>query len=188
MSSRHELSELSSGHASAPYAFRWRTALGNDPVCRVRLGRHDELDPEAAAPERAAGEVTRSGLKTVVSVRVLVVDDDAAIRDVCGDLIRDLGYEGHVVAAARETPCPPTQRTLRCGGHRHRAARHGCWQPNAAAIHEQPTLRLVVMRGGDEDGDRSRAHALGAPILQKPFTRVELRDALQETLTPFGPA
>jgi CheY-like chemotaxis protein len=59
------------------------------------------------------------------------------------------------------------------------------WQLIAAAIHEQPMLRLVAMTGADVDGDRERALALGVPLLQKPFARVELRDALQEALTSF---
>jgi CheY-like chemotaxis protein len=59
------------------------------------------------------------------------------------------------------------------------------WQLIAAAIHEQPMLRLVAMTGAYVDGDRERALALGIPMLQKPFTRVELRDALQEALTSF---
>ena len=56
------------------------------------------------------------------------------------------------------------------------------WQLIAAAIREQPMLRLVVMTGAAVEGDRERALALGIPMLQKPFTREQLRDALQETL------
>ena len=56
------------------------------------------------------------------------------------------------------------------------------WQLIAAAIHAQPMLRLVAMTGANVEGDRDRAVALGVPLLQKPFTRVELGDALQEAL------
>jgi CheY-like chemotaxis protein len=151
----------------------------------VRLGRHDELDREAAARERAAGEVTGSGLNSPVPVRILVVDDAATIRDVCAELIRDLGYEVNVAADAAEA-------LARLRHERFDAvvtdivlpAMNG-WQLIAAAIREQPMLRFVAMTGADEDADRERALALGVPFLQKPFTRVELGDALQEALTSF---
>jgi CheY-like chemotaxis protein len=41
------------------------------------------------------------------------------------------------------------------------------------------------MTGAGDEEDRERALALGVPMSQKPFTRVELRDALQEALTSF---
>ena len=118
-------------------------------------------------------------------VRILVVDDAATIRDVCAELIRDLGYEVNVVADAAEA-------LARLRHERFDAvvtdivlpAMDG-WQLIAAAIREQPMLRLVAMTGAGGEGDRERALALGVPLLQKPFTRVELGDALQEALTSF---
>ena len=53
------------------------------------------------------------------------------------------------------------------------------WQLIAAAIHEQPMLRFVAITGAGEKEDHERALALGVPILQEAFTRVELPDALQ---------
>ena len=154
-------------------------------MCRVRLGRHDELDRKAAARERAAGKVTGLGLNSPVPVRILVVDDAATIRDVCADLIRDLGYEVNVVADAAEA-------LVRLREDRFHAVVTDIvmpgmdgWQLIAAAIHAQPMLRLVAMTGANVEGDRDRAVALGVPLLQKPFTRVELRDALHEALTSF---
>jgi CheY-like chemotaxis protein len=124
-------------------------------------------------------------LKTPVPVRILVVDDDAAIGDVCAELIRDLGYEVDVVADAVEA-------LARLRNERFDAVVTDIvlpgmdgWQLIAAAIHEQPMLRLVAMTGAGDEEDRERALALGVPMLQKPFTRVELRDALQEALTSF---
>jgi two-component system, sensor histidine kinase LadS len=120
-------------------------------------------------------------LKAAVPVRILVVDDAAVVRDVCADLIRGLGYQVEVVAEAgealgrlRDEPFDVLVTDSVDG-----------WQLIAAAIHEQPMLRLVAMTGADVDGNRERALALGVPMLQKPFTRVELRDALQEALTSF---
>jgi CheY-like chemotaxis protein len=124
-------------------------------------------------------------LKAAVPVRILVVDDAATIRDVCAELIRDLGYEVNVVADGGEA-------LARLRNERFEAVVTDIvmpgmdgWQLIAAAIHEQPMLRLVAMTGAYVDGDRERALALGIPMLQKPFTRVELRDALQEALTSF---
>jgi CheY-like chemotaxis protein len=124
-------------------------------------------------------------LKAAVPVRILVVDDAAVVRDVCADLIRGLGYDVNVVADAAEA-------LARLRNERFDAVITDIVLPGidgrqliATAIHEQPMLRLVAMTGADVDGDRERALALGVPMLQKPFTRVELRDALQEALTSF---
>jgi two-component system response regulator AtoC len=124
-------------------------------------------------------------LKAPVPVRILVVDDEAAIRDVCAELIRDLGYQVEVVGDAgeglarlRNEPFDAVVTDIVLPGM-------DGWQLIAAAIHEQPMLRLVAMTGADVEGDRERALALGVPMLQRPFTRVQLRNALQEALTSF---
>jgi CheY-like chemotaxis protein len=121
-----------------------------------------------------------------VPVRILVVDDDAAIRDLYAEMIRGLGYEVNVVADGAEA-------LARLRNERFDAVVTDIlmpgmdgWQLVAAAICEQPMLRLVAMTGADAEEHHKRALALGVPILQKPFTRVELRDALQEALTSFG--
>jgi CheY-like chemotaxis protein len=125
----------------------------------VRLGRHDELDREAADPERAARDVTGSRLKAAVPVRILVVDDAAVVRDVCAELIRGLGYDVNVVADAAEA-------LARLRNERFDAVITDIvlpgmdgWQLIAAAIREQPMLRLVAMTGAGGEGDRERALA-----------------------------
>jgi len=114
-----------------------------------------------------------------------VVDDDAVLRDVFAALIRGLGYQVNVVTDAgealgrvRNEGFDVLVTDIVLPGMDGR-------QLIAAAIHEQPMLRLVAMTGADAHGNRERAHALGVPVLQKPFTLVELRDALQEALTSF---
>jgi CheY-like chemotaxis protein len=121
-----------------------------------------------------------------VPVRILVVEEDSVLREVFAD--HDLGYQVEAVAeggeALRRLRNEPfdvlvTDIVLR--------GMDG-WQLVAAALQEQPMLRLVAMTGADAHSDRERAVALGVPMLQKPFTLVELRDALQEGLTSFrGP-
>jgi CheY-like chemotaxis protein len=115
--------------------------------------------------------------------RILIVEDQAILRDVFADLVRSCGYHvevaaeaGEALARLRTEPFDVLATDILLPGV-------DGWELIAAAIHEQPMLRLVAMTGGDEDGDRSRAHALGAPILQKPFTLLDLRAALQEALT-----
>jgi CheY-like chemotaxis protein len=127
----------------------------------------------------------KSRLNTPVPLRILVVDDAAVIRDVCADLIRGLGYQVEVVDNAGEA-------LTRLRNERFDAVVTDIvmpgmdgWQLIAAAIREQPMLRLVVMTGAAVEGDRERALALGIPMLQKPFTREQLRDALQEALNSF---
>jgi CheY-like chemotaxis protein len=117
-------------------------------------------------------------------VRILIVEDDAAIRDLYAEMIRGLGYEVNVVADGAEA-------LARLRNERFDAVVTDIlmpgmdgWQLIAAAISQQPMLRPVAMTGADvEEPHRERARALGVPILQKPFTRVELRDALQEAVT-----
>jgi CheY-like chemotaxis protein len=124
-------------------------------------------------------------LKASVPVRILVVDDAATIRDACAELIRGLGYEVNVVADAAEAlVCLREERFDAVVTDIVMPGMDG-WQLIAAVIHAQPMLRLVAMTGADVEGDRERALALGVPLLQKPFTRVELGDALQEALTSF---
>jgi CheY-like chemotaxis protein len=121
-------------------------------------------------------------LKTSVPVRILVVDDAATIRDVCADLIRDLGYEVNVVADAAEALARLRHERFDAVVTDIVMPGMDGWQLIAAAIHAQPMLRLVAMTGANVEGDRDRAVALGVPLLQKPFTRVELGDALREAL------
>jgi CheY-like chemotaxis protein len=117
--------------------------------------------------------------------RILVVDDATVIREVCGDLIRGLGYQVEVVADAGAALT--RLRTERFDAVVTDIVMPGMdgWQLIAAAIREQPMLRLVVMTGAAVEEDRERALALGIPMLQKPLKHAELRDALEEALASF---
>jgi CheY-like chemotaxis protein len=124
-------------------------------------------------------------LKTSGPARILLVDDNPALRDVFADLIQGLGYQvrtaadaGEALGRVRTEPFDVLVADIVLPGM-------DGWQLIATAIHEQPMLRLVAMTGADTDGDRERAVALGVPVLQKPFGLVELRDALQKALTSF---
>jgi CheY-like chemotaxis protein len=123
-----------------------------------------------------------------VPVRILVVEEDSVLREVFADLIHDLGYQVEVVAeggeALRRLRNEPFDVLVTDIVQRGMDG----WQLVAAALHEQPMLRLVAMTGADARSDRERAVALGVPMLQKPFSLVELRKALQQALTSFrGP-
>jgi CheY-like chemotaxis protein len=120
-------------------------------------------------------------------VRILVVDDDAAIRDLYAEMIRELGYQVNVVPDGAEALA--RLRTERFDAVVTDILMPGVdgWQLIAAVICEQPMLRLVAMTGSDVEEHRKRAFALGVPILQKPFTRGELQAALQEALNPDRP-
>jgi CheY-like chemotaxis protein len=161
-------------------------ALGDDPVCRVRLGRDHALGRKPAELERAAREDTRSKVKPSMPVRILVVDDDAAIREVCAELIRSLGYEVDAVGDAAEALARLANEAFGAVVTDILMPGMDGWQRIAAAIHEQPMLRLVAMTGADVEGDRKRALALSIPMLKKPFTRMELQHALQVVLTGVG--
>jgi two-component system, cell cycle response regulator CpdR len=122
---------------------------------------------------------------TQVPVRILIVENNPAFRNLYAELIRDLGYEVKVVADA-------TDALARVRNERFDTVVIDIvlpdmdgWQLIAAAIRERPMLRLVAMTGADMEAAHERARALGLPVLQQPFTRVELRDALQEALTSF---
>jgi CheY-like chemotaxis protein len=116
--------------------------------------------------------------------RILVVEDDAAIRDVCVALIRDLGYEVDAVANGAEALARLRKEPFEAVVTDIVMPGMDGWQLIAAAISEQPMLRPVAMTGADvEESHRDRARTLGVPLLQKPFTRVQLRDALLEALT-----
>jgi two-component system response regulator AtoC len=116
-------------------------------------------------------------------VRILVVDDDPALRDTLADLIHGLGYQATVVADAEEGLGRLREESFDALVTDIVLPGMDGWRLIAAAIHEQPMLRVVAMTGADEPGDGERAQALGVPLLRKPFTFAELRAALHERLT-----
>jgi two-component system NtrC family sensor kinase len=136
----------------------------------LRAGRAKEAEPSPVElPEGVSG-------------RVLVVDDEHAVRDVVAATLRRLGAEVEAVATAEEAlrRCEAGQAydavlvDLRLQGasgldvHRRLRAR-------------QPLLaRRLVFMTGDLVNDEliAEVRATGRPILEKPFTGEELRRAL----------
>jgi CheY-like chemotaxis protein len=148
----------------------------------AECGWGDTIIEKRSTPERAAGEAPRPGLHVPAPVRILMVDDDPTLRAVLAELVCDLGYQLKAVPDAeqaldllRKEPFDILLTDTLLPGM-------DGWHLIAGAIHEQPMLRPVAMTGADVEGDRERARALNVPMLQKPFTRVELRNALQEAL------
>ena len=119
---------------------------------------------------------------------VLVVDDDAGIRDMLGRFLRGDGYEVREAANGREA----------MAAYRLHAADlviTDMYMPDADGIDvimrlrsEFPDTRIVAMSGGgylDQGGVlefAERAGALG--MLPKPFDRQSLRNAVMDALGP----
>jgi two-component system, OmpR family, KDP operon response regulator KdpE len=112
------------------------------------------------------------------TARVLVVDDDAGVRDVCSTLLRALGYDAAVASSgdcaldAMNVREPQLMLLdLELPGMRG--------EDVLRAVKEQrPDVRVVVM-SGRPGRDLSRALDEGADgVLRKPFKMSELEGAL----------
>ena len=116
--------------------------------------------------------------------RVLVVDDELAVRDVCRRILERLDYEVAVASNAREAramiadqgwPALLLTDIIMPGGSGTDLA--------AELIEQRPELRVLVTSGlGPSDSGRSGATPY--PFLQKPYEAGELARAVRRLLDP----
>ncbi|HQR99754.1 MULTISPECIES: response regulator [unclassified Polaromonas] len=117
---------------------------------------------------------------------VLVVEDDASLRDWwCGSL-EDMGY--HVLSAdsppqalgmARQSPIPVELALLDLGLPPHPNEPTAGLELLRLLMLEQPSLKVVVLTGQDEPSVALKAIGLGAfDFLNKPASSQRLREAL----------
>ncbi len=119
--------------------------------------------------------------------RLLVIDDDPAVRSVLRDLLSGLGY------AVDEAPGGAEGLTLfRQGGYDlvlTDLAMPGLsgWDVADAVRSMSATIPVILVTGSASDLDAQRADALGVAILHKPVPLQELRRAVRQALAGRGP-
>lgn len=117
---------------------------------------------------------------------VLVVEDDASLRDWWGGLLEDMGYQvlsagsaPRALGLARQSPVPVELALLDLGLPPHPNEPTEGLELLRLLILEQPSLKVVVLTGQDEPSVALTAIGLGAfDFLNKPASSQRLREAL----------
>jgi signal transduction histidine kinase len=137
-----------------------------------RLDRAGDAPGATPAPARCGGE------------RILLVDDDAAMRELLSESLRGEGYSVEVAASgsealrAAEAAVPPfdlllTDVMMPGMSGTELAARLRARRPQA---------RVVYMSGATQEALRQRDEAIDAPFLWKPFSTEELTHTVRRAL------
>lgn len=166
------------------------STAGRGAVCAILLPATDKplpaASPECPAESPAAGSRERRA--------ILVMDDEAIIRDLAATMLDHLGYEVrtcadggeavHLYAAALAEDAPYAavlmDLTVPCGMGGLEAARH--------ILALDAHACLLVSSGYSHDPVMAAYQAHGfAGVLAKPYTMIELEQALYEVLTAPAP-
>lgn len=162
------------GHLDGTIRYAGRGALGG-AAFEVRVPLAEALRG-SAHPDR---------LESLRGLRVLLVDDDGAVRRSLSRLLRRVGAEVQEVDPAGEPDdrlmellegahCDVLMLDLRMG----RRGGYGLWK--RLSVSAPPVARRAVFMSGVAPGDPEwgEAAATGQPILAKPFTLQQLSDAV----------
>ncbi len=116
--------------------------------------------------------------------RILVVDDEPAIRDLAVEILRRSGYEPQSVPSARQALELLDEEAFDL-------VVSDVVMPEMTGVEflselreRRPQLPVVLMTGGSKEPERTaKAVALGAcGLLYKPFSQAELRAAVEAAL------
>jgi CheY-like chemotaxis protein len=141
------------------------------------LGETERGTPDGlAAPGRAA---------RAPSGRVLVVDDESAVRNLVQSVLRTMGYEVTVASGGREA-----LRAVYAESATPTLLVTDIDMPGMTGIElaarltaERPNVRVIFMTGDTASAQRARDRAgFVAAVLLKPFTTGELRDVVRATI------
>lgn len=119
--------------------------------------------------------------------RLLVIDDDPAVRSVLRDLLSGLGYQVDDAPGGAEGLALFGQ-----GGYDlilTDLAMPGMsgWEVAEAVRSASPAVPVIVVTGSATDADAKRADALGVAILRKPVPLKELGAAVRQALADRNP-
>ena len=116
--------------------------------------------------------------------RLLVIDDEAAVREVLCEFLSVLGYD---VEAARDG----ADGLARLARERFdlvvtdlRMPLLDGWDVLESARAITPGMPVIIVTGAAEDEDLERARAHGVRLLAKPLTLQELKAAVRDALAP----
>jgi CheY-like chemotaxis protein len=120
------------------------------------------------------------------SGRVLVVDDESAVRNLVQSVLRTMGYEVTVASGGREA-----LRAIYSESATPALLVTDIDMPGMTGIElaarltaERPAVRVIFMTGDTASAQRARdrAAAFIAAVLLKPFTTAELREVVRATI------
>jgi CheY-like chemotaxis protein len=141
-------------------------------------------DP-GVAPGRVAGDDAPAG-GPVTTARILVVDDEPAIREFLARILRRIGYEpllagdgGAALAIVRANPPPDA---ILCD-HRMGAMSGAAFNEQVAKVAPQLAHRFAFMTGDVTNPElRAVAEERGIPLLAKPFDIESVERTVAEIL------
>jgi putative two-component system response regulator len=120
-------------------------------------------------------------------IKILVIDDDAVVREVIGEMLAVAGYE--VVAAANAAEALELFMDERIG-----LVVTDIVMPDVSGLElleamrlHRPSLPIVLVTGANTRDNLSEALSRGADgLIAKPFTRTELQEAVETALDRAG--
>src|SRR5262249_41556945 len=118
----------------------------------------------------------------MADARILVIDDDRAVRALVCDLLTGLGY------AADEGEDASTGLAL-LARQRYdlvitdlRMPHMSGWEVMEGVRHRAPGTAVLIISGFATQEDVGRAHGMGIRVLHKPFSLADLRRATEEAI------
>ncbi len=114
----------------------------------------------------------------VDDVTILVVDDDAEVRELVAEYLRDFGYQVHEAAsAARALDVLAAQRPLHLVITDIRMPEMSGLELAEQIMQQDRTVKIIFMSG------YFSPHPISQPFLRKPFRLAELETAVKAQLS-----
>ena len=116
-------------------------------------------------------------------IKILVIDDDAVVRDVIGEMLASAGYEVVTAATAAEALELFIDEEIRLVvTDIVMPDMSGLELLEAMRLH-RPSLPIVLVTGANTHDNLSEALTRGADgLVAKPFTQTELQEAVEKAL------
>ena len=147
----------------------------------IRLPLAVPRKPRRVVPERPRAETKRHG-------GILIVDDDAEIREVLHERLCEAGYVVATAGSAREARARIRARDTQIDVLIADVSLPGGGAALARAVrHQYPRVRVIFMSGHCESDVRAKgAGEASAPFLHKPFAVEELLELIRSELSTQG--
>ena len=116
--------------------------------------------------------------------RLLVIDDEAAVREVLCEFLSVLGYDVEAAQDGAEGLARLARERFDLVVTDLRMPQVDGWEVLESARAIVPGMPVIILTGTGTDEDRERARAHGVRLLSKPLTLQELKAAVRDALAP----